>query len=303
MTREADILDRTDLLLTIAEENRALCEACPAMAYKPHDHGQLQFHQSTHQIRCLFPGTGFGKTMALAAEFDAWARHTNRWRKTPPWPVRMLWFAKSESQWDLIRPQLVEEVFGRVPQYHAGSRTFEWRDGSFMKAGFADDANSWEKWQGPNPDLVGFDEKPQPQHFREQLARDRGKRSTNLAIAATATTGISWMHKLLYLPWKEHHEKEGIDTQKALMVQSHPRIWVWDRGGIDDNPGASEQQRANARLNPWGSAKELKVRLFGGFEDWVGDPVFDPDALEKMRNLARTMNAEQPWKTGRLVVK
>lgn len=90
-----------------------LRDARPADDYRPHDRGQLQFHQSTHTIRGLFPGNGFGKTTAVAAEIDAWCRHTNRWQETPRWPIVAVWFCPQYSQFGLLREQLETDIIGR----------------------------------------------------------------------------------------------------------------------------------------------------------------------------------------------
>lgn len=296
-----DILSNDEAKIAFLREQDAIGEIIPAIRYSPHTRGQLQFHQATHPIRALFPGTGFGKTTAGAAEADAWARHTNRWQPTPPWPVRMIWFAKLGDTYEMLREQLESEIFGSLPTWSSSQKRYTWPDGSILQVALADDSTSWEKWQGINPDLVLCDEQPQPQLWREMLARKRGRKNTRYCVMATATKGISWMYPLIYKPWKEFHEAKGLSTSQALVQQLHDRIWVWDKGGIDDNPGASEEQRQWARSIPWASEKERKVRLYGGFEDWVGDAVFDPDALERMRQSAAAMDATHPSRSGRII--
>lgn len=288
--------------LSILEESAALAEVCPAIAYTPHEDGQRQFHEATQPIRALFPGTGFGKTMAMAAECDAWARHTNRWQRTPDWPVVMVWYAKDEDQWELLKPQLDSEVFGRVPTYSNADRRYTWPDGSFLKIILADNETAWEKKQGPNPDLMAFDEKSKLKLWRESLMRRRGKRNTKFLLGATATTGMSWMFTDLYKPWREFHKSRGVPIDRARFENLHPDLWVWDHGGIDNNPGVTEAQKKWYHDRTWSSPKEKKVRLYGGFEDWVGDPVFDPEALERMNLLADEINRRSPGRTGRIVL-
>lgn len=295
-------LNAADEMLGLLEEAAALKEICPAFGYVPHEDGQRQFHEATQPIRALFPGNGFGKSFAMMAEVDAWARHTNRWQRTPDWPVVMIWYAKDEDQWDLLRPDFEAELLGVIPKYSAAERKYTWPDGSFLKIILADNEKSWEKKQGSNPDLVIFDEKSKVKLWREMLMRRRGKRATKFILGATATTGMSWMFTEVYKPWREYHRERGISVDRARFENTHPDMWVWDHGGIDSNPAASESDRRWYHDRTWSSPKEKKVRLYGGFEDWVGDPVFDADALERMNTIADELNRRSPGKVGRIVL-
>lgn len=244
---------------------------------------QLAFHRSPHITRLLVPGNGWGKTTAMAAEVNEWALHTNRWQQTPRWPLLMLWFVKLRDQFEMLKAQLIEEVFGRTAVWNPTARAFVWPDGSKLWIGAADQREDWQKWQGVPVDLVCFDEAPPRKLYREMQLRRRAKRKTRYIIAATATTSDSWMEPEIYRPWLEHHQALGLTEERALFVQSHPTIFCWSMGGIADNPGADASDLAHYEavtqaMNP----KERKVRLRGGFERWVGDGVFDAAALEAM---------------------
>ena len=255
----------------------------PSSDYRPHTGGQEQFHASVHNIRALFPGNGWGKTIALGCEIDHWCRHTSRWQPTPPWPLICLWFGKSQDQLDLQRQSLARHCFGPLVRYKESDDRFVWEDGSFLQMGLASTASDWQRWQGIAADLIAFDEQPTLGLYREMQMRRRGERDTRYILAATATEGITWMYAEIAKPWLEFHQGLGLDEDAAMREQRHPSIFCWTKGGIDDNPGATEEQRRHYHSRTWSSEKERKVRLFGGFESWVGDPVFDEKAVEGFR--------------------
>lgn len=260
-----------------------LRDARPADEYRPHDRGQLQFHQSTHTIRGLFPGNGFGKTTAVAAEIDAWCRHTNRWQQTPRWPIVAVWFCPQYSQFGLLREQLETDIIGRNIAWREtrDGNFYEYPDGSRWYVASAD--RSWTFLQGINPDLVVFDEQPPIKLWREMKMRRRGRKKTRFIIAATATQGLTWMEGEVYTPWKEMHADLGFSVDTAVDEQLHPDIFCWPLGGIRDNPGADETDVQWYEKQEWSSEKEKKVRMHGGFEDWRGDTVFDDAAIEALR--------------------
>lgn len=263
---------------------------------------QLGFHKAIQPIRTLFPGNGWGKTTALGAEANAWGYHSNLWQRTPEWPVLMLWFAKLKDQFAMICEQLRTQIFGTEVAWKASDAEFRWPDGSKLVVGLADDASTWKKWQGIPVDLVIFDEEPPKQLYREMMMRRRGQRKTRFCIGATATTGDSWMAKEIYQPWEEHHKALGLDATRALWEQSHRDIWLWWRGGVGDNPGADAGDVAWYEGRTWSSPKEREVRLKGGFQSWTGDPVFDPDAIALLEQMAEAAELERgPGQIGSLI--
>ena len=266
----------------------------PADDYDPHEDGQLQFHQSTKTVRGLFPGNGWGKTTAAAAEIDAWCRHTCRWQETPKWPIVAVWFCQQYSQFGLLREQLELDIIGRdVPWRETRDGCFyEYPDGSRWYVASAD--RKWTFMQGINPDLVIFDEQPPIKLWREMMMRRRGRKKTRFVVAATATQGLTWMEDEIYTPWKEYHTDQGYSIEGAVEVQTHPDIFCWPLGGIADNPGADEGDVAWYESRTWSSDKEKKVRMHGGFEDWTGDSVFDDAAIEYMRQELKTWQKLNP---------
>jgi hypothetical protein len=262
----------------------------PYLGYRPGkpgvpdaDNGQLQFHRARHTVRFMPVGNGWGKTHAVCVEYNAWARHTNRWQKTPPWPVKMVHFPKQETQWELIWPEMYRKIFGPEVIVLDDGKHFTWPDGSTLTIGLADTVTAWKKYQGIEADLIGLDEHKPWGLWRELTARKRGMRDTRYIIGATQTEGITWMKEAWYDPWLAHHTEAGLSEEQAMRAQTHPQVWCWPRGGIHDNPVATDDQIAWQRSQTWTSEKEKKVRLYGGFESWIGDGVFDEDALAELR--------------------
>lgn len=292
--------------IALARVLAAKTAECPALAYEPHHtctrapfdprwapyarvgrpSGQQQFHQAPHKIRVMAPGNGWGGTSAMALEVDAWMRHTNRWQPTPPWPCVGIWFTPLMHQFSIILSTILRpNCWGNVPQHRtdANGRPFlEWPDGGRLYVGSYD--TSWTKYQGVEIDFVAFDEEPPWELWTEMMFRRRGKRKTRYWTKATQTQGGGWMREGLYTPWLEHHNATpGSEAEERAMVeQTHPEIWCWPKGGAHDNPAVDDDDVQNYENLTLPSAKEHKVRLFGGFESWRGDAVFDEDSIEAL---------------------
>ncbi len=246
---------------------------------------QLGFHQAPHTIRLLCPGNGWGKTTAAAAECNEWGKGSNRWQKTPSWPVVMVWFVKQRDQFELQVQAIEESVLGTVVVRR--DNVFTWPNGSTLTVAWADDRTTWKKYQGIAADLVVFDELPPFDLVKEMLFRRRAKRKTRFIFAMTDTEGDTWIEAKIYKQWLDHHAAQGVPPEKALMVQSHPDIWVWDRGGVGDNPAADDEDRRWYESIPVGSSEERKSRLQGGFFTHSMSGVFDGDGLKWVEEKAK----------------
>lgn len=261
----------------------------PRHFYHAHSDGQLQFHQAEQIIRALWPGNGFGKTRAAGTEVAWWVFHDHPYQKTPAWPVTIIWCAETYKQFDILREQLESECFGpkrsRVApagwKWNEQKKQYTFPDGSklFLISGDSD----WKHIQGINPDLIVFDEEPPKKLWNELRMRRRGRRKTRFIFAATATQGLTWMYHELFKPWLEFHTQRNCTFEQAIARQLKPDIWAWPRGGIDSNPGADAGDRAYYHSQTFSSEAEKRVRMFGGFADFSGLPVFDLQALERMR--------------------
>lgn len=269
----------------------------PTIAYKPHDRGQLQFHQSQHIVRGLFPGNGFGKTRAMASEAAWWVDHSHPYQPIPQWPITVLWFSPEFRQWELIQQDIEADCFPAGFSYNDQKHVYKWPNRSRIFILSYD--RSWDHVQGINPDLVCFDEIPPPKLWAEMTMRRRGKKKTRFAIAATATTeNAAYLERELYTPWQEFHKGIGIGVDQAKIEQKHPQYWIWAHGGIDDNPGADKGDREWYHSRTFGSTAEKQVRLFGGFARFNANPVFDREALMKM--MLRAQELETSKGKGRL---
>ena len=281
-TELADLMAELEEAERFEQELQRYTNSVPSSKYQPHDHGQLQFHLADHMHRWLYPGNGFGKTRAMAEEFNAYCTHSNRWKRTPKWPVICIWWAQQYDQFELLKPQIEEETIGDQAVWIESKHHYLYPDGSKWYVLSCD--RKWTSIQGINPDLVGYDEQPKLSIFREMEMRRRGKRKTRYIGAATATQGMSWMFDEVYKPWKERHDSLSVSEDQALLMQAHSKFWVWPKGGIDDNPGADEDDKHHYHTTTWTSEKEKRVRLYGGFEDWTGDPIFNAEAVERLRD-------------------
>ncbi len=112
--------------------------------------------------------------------------------------------------------------------------------------------------------------------------RKRGQRETEFGFAATATDGENYMVPLFLEPWVAAHKAAGVSLADAEMRQVHPDIWLWMKGGIDDNPHTSQKQRDWFHSQKFASEEERQVRLFGGFGRFNRRPVFDQQALRML---------------------
>jgi hypothetical protein len=260
----------------------------PCEFYKPHA-GQEAFHRAPHIIRALWPGNGFGKTRAMGTELNWWATHSHPYQITPKWPIIGIWSCETFKQFEILRDQLQTECFGPERsashpegwKFNKNDKAYIWPDGGrlFLISG----DGSWTHVQGINPDWVGFDEEPPRALWNEMKMRRRGRRKTRYCFAATATQGLTWMYHELYLEWVKFHSDRGVHEGDAHERQLHPRVWAYAKGGINDNPGADAGDRDWYASQTFTSDAERQVRLFGGFADFSGTPVFDAESLERMK--------------------
>lgn len=257
----------------------------PASFYTPHTNGQEQFHRSRHAIRALFPGNRFGKTRAAGTEVAYYLEHDHPYTPdlVPHWPIQAIWFAQEFRQWELLKPQIEGECLPAGWNWNDQKHRYEWPKGDTLYVISCD--RDWTYIQGINPDLVVFDEEPPLKLWREMMMRRLGERTTRYILTATATGGETWMEAEVWRPWAEHHKAAGVSLDQAKAVQSHPYIWVWDTGGVADNPIMTTEQIAWANQTSWASEEERRVRLRGGFGRFNGRPVFSLDALAKMETM------------------
>lgn len=304
LARLAQLMERRRRLIP-AEwyEPHSICERSPIAPElqiydrKGRPSGQLQFHESQHPIRVMAPGNGWGGTTAMGAEVDSWMRHTNRWQQTPEWPIRACWFCPQYKQFDFVRRNLEEVAIGSLPRFkddRIGPR-YEWPDGGVMYLYSYD--RSWESIQGIELDLACFDEQPPLALWREMIRRRRGRRKTRYICKATQTKGRSWMAEDIYEPWLSFHAGLGMTEEEAMVAQNHDLIWCWPKGGYHDNPAVDDEDIAFQERQPASSETERKVRLFGGFDSFVGDPVFNESGIRAM--LARLPELEETYGVGR----
>lgn len=257
------------------------------------DNGQLQFHMAPHAIRLLTPGNGFGKTGTLAVEAAWWGNGFHPYHQVLPdaRPIKMAWCCQKFGQWDMMRADI--EAWwppSVVHSWNGQNHSYQFPQGVLHIITAEMD---WESLQGIQPHILFSDERFPVALWRELSKRRRGKTRTRFCIAGTQTSGIQWEYHELYRPWLEFHQRRGMTEAQAMQAQLHrfddpdlaelPGIWCWPKGGHYDNPTATRETWAFYRATTRGHPAEVAVRLHGGFRDFAGQPVFDPESLERMR--------------------
>ncbi len=278
-------LDRARSIVAFHEALAARRKAQPAEFYKPNE-GQEAFHRSLHVVRLLVPGNGFGKTRGMGTEAAWWLNHRHPFQPIPNRPILALWVPPDYQQFENVAKSLLEEEClsaGWTWNENKHKYTYPSGDSLYVYS----HEKGWKSAQGSAWDLVLCDEQPPLMLWRELTMRRRGKRKTRFVIAATATEGESWMESELYEPWMKHHQERGLSDDQAMKEQSHPRYFVWPKGGIADNPAADLDDQAWYKERRWSSEAEKRVRLFGGFARFNGSPVFDQAAVDKLMSEMR----------------
>jgi hypothetical protein len=276
----------------LVDQVEQLCTAQPSLDYLDGPLSKLRerrmqyrFHTAGQRFRAMFPGNGAGKTTTMGVEVDWWIQHNHPYRRIPTWPILAVWFTLKFQQFEVLREQLERKCLTRGWRWDGQKHCYKWANGGRLFI-FSADAD-WSAAQGINPDLICFDENPPVKIWREMQMRRRGDKKTEFLVAATATKGLTWMFSDLFQPWLEFHEKLGMSEDQAMVAQLHPHIFCWPRGGLEDNPGADEDDKRHYNeVVRYGSAAEKAVRTGGGFQDLNSSPVFDPDAIEALKKEA-----------------
>lgn len=262
-------------------EKDDILRECPTLGWSVHKHGQDQFLRSAHPARVMVPGNGWGKTVIMGREANHWAHGDHPYVQTPdPSKVLIYWFCEQFKQFDALRELLEAKCLTRHYTWNDQDHSYTFGTGARMVVSSYD--RPWTDIQGIPCDLMCFDEEPPLKLWREARRRRRTDRKTRFVIAATATQGESWMEAEIWKPWADKHKETGIGLDQAREKQAHPYFWVWDRGGIYNNPGADAEDIAEYESQTWSSDEEKRVRQHGGFGRFNGRPVFDLAALGVM---------------------
>lgn len=253
----------------------------PRWLLTPHDRGQIQFLKSRHKIRIAIPGNGWGKTTTMAMALDMAIQKDDPYNPdmVPKWPVISVWVCQKFQQMDILRRQLEEDVWSRPWTWNQTRHFYHWPNGGQLFIVSSD--SDWKHIQGIPVDYVAFDEHPDRKLWNEFMFRRRGRRKTRYMVAATMTAGMTWFVREVIQDWEKMHKAKGLDGHAAREKQLHPAIWIWDKGGIRDNPAMDQEDIEHYESIGHASDKELKVRLHGGYADFTGDSVFDQESLDR----------------------
>lgn len=262
-----------------------LAEIKPRFLLKPWmtGMGQLEFLKSRHKIRIVIPGNGWGKTTVMAVAADMMLQREDPYNPDMLAPTNRkvlgVWITTKYQQFEIVKQQLEEEVWTRPWIWNQTRHVYEWPNGSQLHVVSSD--SDWKHIQGIGVDFVCFDEHPEKKLWTEFQYRRRGKRRTRYMVAATMTQGLTWFVRELIQPWEHHHRKLGLTSEQARATQSHEGVFVWDKGGIKDNPAMNQEDVSHYESITSLGDKEAAVRLGGGYADFTGDSVFDTKSLDE----------------------
>lgn len=245
----------------------------------PAEAGQLAALMSPHTYRILIPGNGWGKTtvMGLDCNYLMMRNDPFKPRLMPRRPAIGIWYCMKYQQFEIMRVNLETKCFAYGWRWNGSRNFYEWPNGSRTYVLSSD--SDWRSIQGIEPDAVYFDEHPDQKFWTEMMYRRRGQARTRYMVAATMTQGITWFVKQIIMPWEEWNRREGRTHDEALHAQDHPTTFIWDRGGIEDNPAMGAEDAAHYDSIQTASDKEREVRRRGGYADFVGEAVFDTAAI------------------------
>jgi hypothetical protein len=259
-----------------------IADAKPRWLLKPWGEGQLAFLKSRHKIRIAIPGNGWGKTTVMAAAADMMLQRDDPYNPDmlPPTRRRIIgvWVTTKYQQFEIVKQQLEEEVWTRPWTWNQTKHVYEWANGNQLHVVSMD--SDWKHIQGIGVDFVCFDEHPEKKLWTEFQYRRRGRRKTRYMVAATMTQGMTWFVREMIQPWEHAHRSKGMTSEDARKAQLHPDFFVWDRGGLADNPVMTAEDVAHYESISTSGEKEAEVRLRGGYADFSGDSVFDGKSLD-----------------------
>jgi hypothetical protein len=255
----------------------------PWVRVRPHFQGQAQALASTHTYRILVPGNGWGKTTCMAMDADMLMQRVDPFKPdllpNPDRPTVAIWVTQKYQQFEMMRPDL-EAIFTPGWKWQEQKHVYVWPNGSRLFVLSSD--SDWTAIQGVQIDAVYFDEHPDRKLWVELLYRRRGKKRTRYMVAATMTQGLTWFVRDQIQPVEQWAIEHGYTTQQRLMFQDHPKIFLWDVGGIADNPEMTEEDFEHYESITAAGDKERRVRLHGGYADFTGQAVFDQAGLDAM---------------------
>jgi phage terminase large subunit-like protein len=214
--------------------------------YTPHA-GQQAFHQSLAKIRALFGGNRSGKTTGGMAEVALFATHSQRYRKRPKGPIKILCGSESnEYNRDIIVPKLRKFLpQGTIVQEVKIGRGFidYWllSDGSTVK--FKNYEQDADKWAGDDYDIISLDEEPPYDIWVECKMRtiDRGG---EIILTMTPVKGLTFIYTDIW----EKRGTTGIDA------------WLMD---MDLNPHLNQKDKELVLAGL--TEQERKIRKEGKF--------------------------------------
>jgi hypothetical protein len=287
-------LSNAQQALAYVEALQAARVAHPGDFYHPAPH-QLAFHRSLHPIRILALGNRGGKTFAGAMECMWTLSGRHPYQPAPKAPVMGAWVCQDFGQFrELAKRELEPKVWDAGWKFDETWNTYRWPNGSTLRV--ISTERGWRFIQGLNWDFMHFDEGFPYALWQEASMRRFGDRDCRYTMTLTDTNSLSaWLRDEFYLPWLRHHAEAGLPVTEgnedaAMLAQTHPEVFIWPKGGIADNPHASQKNIDWYRNRRFVSEEDRRTRLGGGFRRMGGNLVFDAEGL----GYARACIAEAP---------
>lgn len=275
--------DQLTALYRAEQLKQYLQERRPGCLIEPHTHGQWQALCSDRTYRILIPGNGWGKTTCMALDADLLMQRDDPFKPhvipKPDRPTTAIWYCQKYQQFEIMRPD-IEGIFTHGWTWKDQKHYYIWPNGSRLFVLSSD--SDWKAIQGVELDAVYFDEHPDRKFWVEMQYRRRGKKKTRYMVAATMTQGITWFVRQLIQPIEAYAIQQGLTEDQLLTQQPHPKSFLWNCGGIKDNPGADEEDVEHYEGVEGASEAEKEVRTRGGYADFTGTPVFNLDSLNHL---------------------
>lgn len=229
---------------------------------------QFEFIMSPSRERWLLGANRVGKSLITALEY-AWAAngvHPNPERRVEPPPVQ-IWAGCPDWQnhGRPITQNLIRWALGRNSgnwKWLEAQRTFKIRAaGSIGDAPSEIVIKSYDsgapKWQGAAPYLIGFDEVPPQDIYRESSVRI-GSGILQIIGAMTPVYQSAWFISDVYEPWRDEAEPED----KAFID-----------GEMKENPNLDPDEVARVEREYRDDPEEYQIRIKGQWRS-VGGRIY-----------------------------
>jgi phage terminase large subunit-like protein len=223
---------------------------------------QMDFASSQAQERWMVGSNRLGKSFMAALEYVWWATGVHPYRQVPE-PPNLVW-AGCPDWMNHGKPITVPHV-----RWALGQWPYKWREveRTFHVQPAASDGepllgappsrivvksydSGADKWQGAEPQLVGYDEAP-PESIHNEVGARVGQEPLNIIATLTPLYQASWIRTKIHRPWEDGGRPEHIH---------------FISGDIRTNPNLDQAEVDRMEARYADDPEELKIRVYG---DWA----------------------------------